>query len=288
MGTLGIAFVAIMAVFALITLLGGGGWSGTHTGTETSGDSPRRITWSVAELPEVRHGGMVVSGVARGFETWEQHNPKLDFERVGSGGNIEVRWEVEPSGDGHVGVAEYGRPYSGTITVHLGDYDCNGRYVQWGQDAVTDTAMHEIGHILGLEHAADESHLMYGHDFVQEDFQTRGYNIPSSLDARGLFVGEDALWDRLGELDTMLAPLDARLAELDRQYVRTIEQWGMTVEEYEASGFVEPGLYNEITPTVDEYNGLVAEREPMSDEYNDLVEAVNCYHAEPRSGDTKP
>ena len=96
---------------------------------------PRLITWSMAALPDIADKELVVSGVARGFKIWEQHNRSLDFEQIDGAADIKVQWEVEPSPH-HVGLAEYAYLYSGTITIHLGDYDCNGRYVQWNEDAI--------------------------------------------------------------------------------------------------------------------------------------------------------
>ena len=228
-------------------------------------DSPRPITWSIAGLPEVQYKEMAASSVARGFEIWEQKNPSLDFEAVEGPADIEVRWEVEPAAE-HVGLAEYTEGLiDGTITIYLGDYDCNGNYVQWGQDAITDTTMHEVGHILGLGHHADESHLMYGiDDDLQINFQTLGYDIPDTLG--NYFVGEKAIQDKI-------VTLGVRLADLDGQYTAIIESRGMTVEDYE-SGRVSISSKNferSINPVIDEYNRLV-------EEYNTLVDDVHCYH----------
>lgn len=229
-------------------------------------DSPRLITWSMAALPKVQHQELAASGVAEGFETWERLNTGLDFERVDGRADIGVEWEVEPSPH-HVGLAEYAYLYRGTITVHLGDYDCNGRYVQWSQGAVKDTAMHEIGHILGLGHVTDEAHLMYGDGFMPDEPQALSYVLPEPGEA-GYFVGEELLHDRLDELD-------AELAELDARYAGTIERWGLTVEQYESGNYdISSSRFSrEITPVIDEYNVVV-------DEYNAAVDAVNCYRPE--------
>ncbi len=248
------------------------------SGTGAAVDSPGTITWDATALPEIQYKEVVISGVEEGFEAWEQENEALDFERSDGSADINIRWETEPALD-HVGLAESTGRNRGTITIHLGDYDCNGRYVQWGKDAIAETTMHEIGHMLGLEHHSDEGHLMYGDDeFVQDDFQTLGYNIPGSSET-AYFVGEGPLRDRLGDLDAAMAPLEARLSAVDAEYVGTIEQWGMTRGEYE-SGEYSPSsvrFNSTMAPVVDEYNRLVSKLDPMVNEYNDLSDAVNCY-----------
>lgn len=232
--------------------------------TGVSEDSPRLITWNVSALPQVQYKEMVVSGVTEGFEAWERLNPELDFERIEGNADIDIEWEVEPA-PYHVGLAEYTYLYSGTITIHLGDYDCKGRYNQWDQAAITNITMHEIGHILGLEHVSDQSHLMYGDvRSAPEDFQTLGYNVPDSLENH--FVGEAQVHDDI-------EVLEARLAGLDKEYTEIIKSRGMAVEDYESgrAPISSRSFDGSIAPVIDEYNKAVYE-------YNILVDTLNCYY----------
>lgn len=227
------------------------------------------ITWSVDVLPEVQYKEMVLLGVAKGFEIWEQKNPTLGFERVEGPADIKVLWETEPSPH-KVGAASYTvGSIEGTITIHLGNNDCNGSYVQWDMDAIANTTMHEIGHILQLGHHTDESHLMYGDDrFARSNFDDLGYAIPDNLGPQDYLVGERSIREDIDELSI-------RLAVLDKDYTSTIESRGMTVEDYESGrASTSSGNFDmNITQIIDEYNRLVYE-------YNSLVEVVHCLYNE--------
>ena len=81
----------------------------------------------------------VVAAIQRGFEIWEMQNEQLDFERGdGSKSDILVYWDMNPS-PSHIGLAFYSSLYSGVIAVHMGDFDCNGEYIEWDSDSLTNT-----------------------------------------------------------------------------------------------------------------------------------------------------
>ena len=107
------------------------------------------------------------------FSEWEKLNPDLVF----------VESPYSPS----LSVQEmYWTPFSIKLDsdkVLLG-YERDGIiFVSPDYDRVTtiNTLMHEIGHVLGLMHINDESHLMYGSERSVDasSYNKRGYAIPN-------------------------------------------------------------------------------------------------------------
>ena len=205
----------------------------------------------------------ITDAIQLGFTIWEQSNTGLDFEMIdGPIADINVHWDMLPEPT-HVGLAEYTQPYNGIITIHVGDYNCEGTYVEYSSDSLTSTTMHEIGHILGLEHHIDPEHLMYGIEFTQNPFDTMGYTIPEGLPDDGYFVGQKNLDDRLNVLKK-------ELDRLDLQINNRLADFGMTREQY-TSGSVPPDVFNSINPLINKYDYLI-------DEHNLIVDKINCFN----------
>ncbi len=228
--------------------------------------------------------GRVYQAIERGFEMWENKNENIKFEMTGSQqADILVYLEMMPSPN-HIGLASYTKMYEGVIAIHIGDFDCNKSYVEWDSDQLTNTTMHEVGHILGLEHHPDEEHLMYGDDAsTKVEFDSRGYNIPESLN-NGLYEGQTELSDMIDVLDIKIAKLDVELEQLDVELTDTLTIFGISRVHYDSNSTVPEHVYNAIIPIINEqndviyeYNDVVNEYSDVVNEYSDVVDEYNCY-----------
>lgn len=228
----------------------------------------QRITYGYESLPSNIHQDIVILALDNAVRNWEIANPRLDFEFSNTNPDILIKWQMY-SNYTHDGFAEitfindkrvYGK---GTIYASFGTDNCKGQYIQHDTERLTNILMHEIGHVLGLEHHADETHLMYGEDALSGKYDAMGYLIPKRMN--DYFVGQDELADKVdflgAEIDSMLLTLD----KLEQEY-KKYEGRQLSQSEYETA----QKLYDEIQSLVSEVNVKVTE-------HNGLVDELNCF-----------
>lgn len=241
-------------------------------------ESGRIITFAMDGNPSVADKNLVLEGVADGFEKWDRLNKNLVFEFVPEGddnsADIMVSWWQVPKPD-RAGQATYSQPFSGQIHISLGDYDCNGSYVQRSKNAIMGIAMHEIGHILGAGHTLNESHLMYGNvpPYTQDNFESFGFIFPKDTD--GYYVGYDAL-----EKEYDLYADEIEQLKHDRQVPQ--DRYDQLKEQYDQYPRVAPdrGTYEEAKKVYDRLNTATRILNDMVKEYNDLVNIQNTIVSE--------
>jgi len=231
--------------------------------------SVTKITYGYESLPSSINQQIVFLALENALRNWELANTKLDFElATNKNPDILIKWQMY-SNYTHDGFAEIAfindkRVYDkGTIYASFGTDNCKRQYIQHDTDRMTNILMHEIGHVLGLEHHVDEVHLMFGEDATSRTFDNMGYLIPKRMN--DYFVGQGELADKVDFLGMELDSMIISLEQLEQEY-KKYEGRQLPSSEYETA----QKLYDEIENLVSEINLKVTE-------HNGLVEELNCF-----------
>lgn len=149
----------------------------------------------IEPLPENIDEKMILGFLNESTSYWEQKNPELNFIYDDKNPDIIFSWSLKGYQD-HIGFASLNAYGFYQVQISLGDKNCRGYFIQFTDETIKNTMMHEIGHVLGLLHTSDEKHLMWSDDeFVQEVFDEKGLVIPSRLDDKFLFSEAKELYE---------------------------------------------------------------------------------------------
>lgn len=238
----------------------------------------RTITYEIDTLPDIPDKQLVYTSLEEGISKWEELN-NIDFVKTDGTADIRIHW-LPISPEEHQGLAEYYTKYQGDIKIGLGKYNCKDEYVQFDRNRLQTIVMHEIGHILGLEHVSDENHLMYGTDHIVsiEEMQNSGYVIPQKTE--GYYVGFELLQNEYDELSVKLDATLPKINQMKSDYERVYSEYSDYYEQYQyntkLSGVITMyekklnQLDSQLNHSIDEYNSEVTR-------LNDLVNEMNCF-----------
>ena len=234
------------------------------------------VSYSVDALPPVDDPALVRTALEDGIDAWELANPGLVFAESDDP-EVVIRWELEP-GPAWIGQADCDyitAIISCELTISVGGTSCSGRYEQAYPWALTNTIMHEIGHVLDIGHTSDESHLMHGDDNPppSDPLDLMGFNVPDALES---------------QLDAVSAALRANLTGLEIEQVglnRTLDGLNLELEELNRELDRIEGLKrllgypNAYDPDLEEdirmYNMKNDDYKARADDYNLLIEDYN-------------
>jgi len=137
---------------------------------------PVRVYLSRGQVANFRPA--FLDAVRRAFERWADAGVPVRFNLDADSSSAEVRfqWRIqfegERSGETELRWDQDGHLTSGVVT--LATFDPKGQ--PFGEDDIRVVALHEIGHLIGLDHCSDSTDLMFAttkvRDLSARDIQT--------------------------------------------------------------------------------------------------------------------
>ena len=138
--------------------------------------TPVRVYVTQGSVPNFKPA--FVDVVRGAFQRWQDAGVPVRFDLDADSGQaeVEVRWkerfDIERTGQTDLIWDGEGRIQRGVITIAM--LDPQGRAL--GPDDVRVVALHEVGHLLGLDHSSDSTDIMFAktqaRDLSDRDVQT--------------------------------------------------------------------------------------------------------------------
>lgn len=210
-------------------------------------------------VPDVPDRQAPIAALELALRTWEEYNPSVKFV-YHEWSDTRIDWKMHGAAT-HSGLATC---QSSAIKdrcileITIGGTGCSGAYIQAEHYLLTNLIMHEVGHSLGIGHAAEKGHLMYSTEDPEAKLGTRGYKIP---------IKYEDLASQVAEYDVVIK---AEQAEYDKLYKQYEPYAGRPLSESEYQESL--GIYSKLEPELVRINQMV-------DQYNDMVERLNSMSA---------
>ncbi|XP_053695484.1 72 kDa type IV collagenase-like [Sabethes cyaneus] len=141
----------------------------------------QRLTYRIHNYPRGKTAKPIRNSLARAFSEWSKVT-NLDFEEVSdAGADIEVRFGgTFHNQRGDQCIFEDPNTLAHAFYPEIGDVHFNSKYFFEGDATMEDfldTALHEIGHSLGLEHSSSKASLMH-------PTESNGFTEPQPMDVQ--------------------------------------------------------------------------------------------------------
>ena len=235
-------------------------------GAEPTNPGPCVITYdfnnSLLDVYAVNQTEML-QAIHDGFNVWAELNSELEFAWV-DGPNPLIWINLDEYRHSHVGQACLDCLTNGAeMDITLYRYNCRDERVHHTPEYMQFVVAHEFGHIIGLGHHPNSTHLMYAFDdeYTVDPFPTLGYTIPE-IQPEWRFIGERELVEKLHSVNaTRNEAIDdyGRFADLhgDRR---------SGVIHFDAQNIDQAQrLYDEITNLTDQFTMIANELNCMRD-----------------------
>lgn len=247
------------------------------------------ITYSLDEIPDGLDKTVVLLSVQRAFDAWQKINPGLRFAEGGIP-DVRLKWSMEPGSD-WVGLAECTRTPLDTyctVTAAVGGTSCSGEYVQAESNDLTNTLMHEIGHVLGIGHTMDMDHIMFSRVDPMDPLDEKGYEVPEPLPgaaerAAGVNERIDVIREKLEIEFEGVEELLGEVEELRAEYA-VYEGRQLPQKEYDIAVGIQAEL--EVARAAyetasEKYNAGVGDLDGLIEDHKVLVERANALTGDP-------
>ena len=183
----------------------------------------RTLPYYVYTVPSYYPAEKMEAAISDALHAWTDVNPHLEFQRVHDtpfGRTFAITWQKNPiliQGSENILISGQMMPLSpntDNILIGLGITDCNGKWHAMDQTALTRTIAHEVGHVMGLGHHVNKSHLMSGDARPEPDidFDESGLTIPAL--ERGYYGSYSTLKSEYDALDVKRIELLLEYREL--------------------------------------------------------------------------
>ncbi len=245
--------------------------------TNVTNPNIRIISYNAEPIPNVSNRQSIKNALDNALISWEEEND-LVFEQTNTLPDMQIEWQTIAS-NSHAGLATYSEKHKGVITIGLGKFDCNNNYVQYDGNLLHQTIMHEIGHILGLGHHTEETHLMYGVDNIDlrsiENFE---YVIPKHYD--GFFEGYIQLETNYNILNYKLEDLSEKIDKLEKEYIVMNTEYEILLSKLETnSQYLNQvnSIEQELTQLNNQINFVIDDHNEIVYNMNEIVNKMSCY-----------
>ncbi|MEX2193556.1 MAG: matrixin family metalloprotease [Nitrosarchaeum sp.] len=238
------------------------------------------IYYSIQAIPNLPDEQIPLNALHKALGAWKSLNPNLDFVESDDP-DIEIRWQVYAS-ETHSGLATCNSALFGILNhcvldISVGNEDCNGNYVQNDENMVSNIIMHEIGHVIGLEHSTDKIHLMYSDESSIADFDSQWFIVPKKFEE--LYVGQKSLLDQDSEIRSQLESLDKQISREKSQYDEYYKQYeyydGKTLPQDEFKKAQR--ILDKLNSESDKINLLIDQQNQLINQSNSILEILDCH-----------
>ena len=183
----------------------------------------RTLPYYVYQIPSYYPAEKMEAALSDALHAWTDINPRLEFQRAHDTPfrqAFAITWQKNPifiQESENLLISGQRMPLSpntDNILIGLGITDCNGKWHAMDQTSLTRTIAHEVGHVMGLGHHTNKSHLMSGDARPEPDidFDESGLTIPAL--ERGYYGSYSALKSEYDALEVKRIELLLEYREL--------------------------------------------------------------------------